>query len=175
MSKSNIIYKVSPPPFCQSRPLANPLKRAPLIVRMGTCVHDVGKDSSVVNIMWIGRFTIFYDLWDLSVNSWGFCPLRNSIYDEVWSLLKLNDMKSYRILNEMSKSKKYPFLKFYLFNLNQLQKAITAYPTVVYKKQYNATPNVLESWGKMGDKVCNSFKDVEKKITSETQWINSHN
>ena len=77
---------------------------------------------------------------DLSVNSWGFCPLRNSIYDEVWSLLKLNDMKSYRILNEMSKSKKYPFLKFYLFNLNQLQKAITAYPTVVYKKTIQRHP-----------------------------------
>lgn len=64
----------------------------------------------------------------------------------------------------MSKSKKNLFLKFYLFNLNQLQKAITAYPTVVYNKQYNATPNVLESWRKMGDKACNSFKGVEKKI-----------
>lgn len=165
MSKSNIIYKVTPPPFCQSRPLTNPLKHVPLIVRMGTCEHNVSKDPSVVNITWIERFNIFYNLWDLSVGSWGFCPLYPINWDERWSLLKLNDIKSYRVLNEMSKSKKDPFLDFYLFNLNQLRKIITAYPNVVYKKQYNATPNVLEFWRKMGDKVCDSFKGVEKKIT----------
>ena len=165
MTKSNIIYKVTPPPFCQSRPLVDPLKNVPLIVRMGEYKYDNYNDPSVVSITWRGRCAIFYNSWNLAVSSWGCTTLQSPIADERWSLLKLNDLKSSKILNDIADSKKDPFLKFYLFNLKQLQKAITAYPTVVYKKQYNATPNVLESWKKMSDKVCDSFIGVEKKIT----------
>lgn len=169
MSKSNIIYKVSPPPFCQSRPLANPLKRAPLIVRMGEYKYDNYNDPSVVSITWRGQCTIFYNLWDLAVSSWGCTTLQSGIADERWSLLKLNDLKSSKILNDIADSKKGPFLKFYLFNLKQLQKAITIYPTIIYQQPYNIKTHILERWKQMAINLCDSLNGIEKKIKSETQ------
>lgn len=167
MNKANIIYKVSPPLFCQSRPLVNHLKRAPLIVRMGTCAHDVAKDPSVVKITWIRKCYIYYNLWDLSIgNLLSYSPIPTLVANERVSLLKLNDMKSYRVLNEMKKA---IIDQFYLFNLNHLRKVITKYPTILYRPERNPTSKILESWKQTADKVCDSFKDMEKKITSETQ------
>ena len=58
--------------------------------------------------------------------------------------------------------------QFYLFNLNHLRKIITTHPTILYQPERNAPSEILESWKQAADKVCDSFKDVEKKITSET-------
>lgn len=158
MSKSNIIYKVTPPPFCQRQPLPN----QPMIIRLGKCEHNVSKYPSVVNIIWVSRCNIYYNLWDLSISNLVFyTSFQTLIANERVSLLKLNDMKSYRILNEMKKG---IIDQFYLFNLNHLRKVIAKYPTVLYKQPYNVTPNILESWRQTADKVCDSFKGVEKKI-----------
>lgn len=167
MSKSNIIYKVTPPYFCQSRLSANQLKIEPLVVRMGRCEHNVSEDPSVVATTWIRKCYIYYNLWDLSIgNLLSYSPIPTLVANERVSLLKLNDMKSYRVLNEMKKA---IIDQFYLFNLNHLRKVITKYPTILYRPERNPTSKILESWKQTADKVCDSFKDMEKKITSETQ------